>query len=311
MRTCYLHAGMPKTGSTSIQNAFHGYASDTLRYADLGHSNHGTPLVSCFAAKPEKFYIFRNRQYSAARVAEEVTKHRSRLEREVKKPGDLILSSEAIVDHLNAEEIGAMADFLRGHFDRVQVIIYVRPLASLAASQMQERIKAGQMKFFVPDPTYKRRFQAFIEHFGRDSITFVRFTREDLVGGSPVSDFCSRVGAKDLAKDDVSQNEALSAEALGALYAFNKFVGPHLPMRSKVEMRTALKTRLRNVKGTKFALTEDLVNAHIKKHAADVLWAEETCGFDVRGRTVSAADAIGSEADLLAAAARAKPSRKR
>lgn len=31
MRTCYLHLGMPKTGSTSIQESFFGYEDDKRR----------------------------------------------------------------------------------------------------------------------------------------------------------------------------------------------------------------------------------------------------------------------------------------
>ena len=53
MRTCYLHVGMPKTGSTSIQIAFRSYDDGSLAYAKMRAMNHSGSVAMTFASRPD------------------------------------------------------------------------------------------------------------------------------------------------------------------------------------------------------------------------------------------------------------------
>ncbi|SIS96388.1 hypothetical protein [Paracoccus saliphilus] len=307
MRTCYLHAGMPRTGSTSIQNALLSFKSDRIRYADLGQANHSAPLICSFSESPQDYHVYRNRGLTDKQIAEEVDRHMKAVNSAVLEDGDVIFSSEGIVDHLKPHEIKAMAKFLRDHSERVQVIIYVRPLASLAASQMQQRIIDGLKNFTIPAPQYRKRFQPFINQFGRKNVQFVRYSRDDLIGGNVVSDFAERVGVDEVRLSTPIRNDPWSVEAIGTLYAFNKFTAPQLDGRKKSEALHKLMQNLSGVTGRRFDLSRELIEQHIEKHRGAVEWAERVCGFDLRGTIKDVENPIRSEADLLGAAIPIEP----
>lgn len=294
---------MPKTGSSSIQGAFAGFETADLAYARFRGSNHGPGLCFAFSRNPQSLPEMGWRKPGTLRAKLPFADFRRRLNKEMASPKSLILSGEIMIDRLDEEEFGNLVATLRGSFQRVVAIAYIRPLASLAASQFQQRIKTGQRRFVVPSPDYRKRFEKVVALFSPEDMVWRRFERSDLVGGDIVADFAHVLGVAPPPQAGLSRNESMSAEALGALYAFNRFTAPLLPPAVQSQMRTKLQQDLREVGSTKFGLAEQLVERHLERHADDIAWMEGVCGFDVRGKIGTVAHPIANQAELLDLAA--------
>lgn len=310
MRTCYLHLGMPKTGTSSIQKAFFGYEDERLAYAKLMQPNHQTTLSAIFSNNPVNFPLFQSMEITEEKIMERVAGMRRRFERELESEKDIVFSGESIIYRLGSDKMGKLINSLKEKFDRVIAIAYIRPLAALVSSQFQQRIKTGSRKGFkgfeLPDPTYRRLFEKVLHHAGEENTLFIRFDRDDLVGGDVVADFSHRIGVKTPPTAD-NINESFSAEAVGALYAFNKYTAPWLQPKMATQMRRQLKEALRGVGTTKFGLAPALIEAHLEMHKDDVAWMERVCRFDVKGTVKPVPHPIETEEQLLRIAERAMP----
>lgn len=303
MRTCYLHLGMPKTGSSSIQSAFFGYEDERLAYAKLKKPNHQMALSTIFSDDPGDFPIFKKMENTEEKVSKRVAGMRQRFEDALETEKDLIFSGEGIIDRLNSDEMGNLINTLNGKFDRVVAIAYIRPLAALVSSQFQERVKLGSLSGFrgfrLPKSGYRDRFEKVLRHAGADNTLFIRFDRDELIDGDIVADFAHRVGATKPLVTGKYTNESLSAEAVGALYAFNKYTAPWLRPKMATLMRRRMREALGGEGSTKFGLGPALIEAHLEKHKDDVAWMEEACGFDVKGEVKPVPHPIETEEQLL------------
>ncbi len=57
MKTCIIHIGIHKTGSTSIQESLQGFYNDIFYYANLGPSNHSEPIYCLFSENPKRHHL--------------------------------------------------------------------------------------------------------------------------------------------------------------------------------------------------------------------------------------------------------------
>lgn len=299
MRTCYLHLGMPKTGSTSIQKALNKYEDDRLVYAKLSRPNHQAIVSSYFSKNPHKLPVFARHEIGSREMRFRLNEMKQEFEGALLGNKSVVFSGEGILYQLSADEIGDMIEFLKKCFDRVLCIIYVRPLASLAPSQFQQRVKLGLSRFEIPLPLYRERTEPLLRHMDRDDVVFIRFDRSDLVGGDVVRDFCSRVNISSTLETKIGVNEALSTEALGAMFAFNKYVAPFYRRRIRARMLKKMFGDFKSIGQTKFGLSSDLMSRHLDKCASDIMWMEEVCGFDVKGVVKTVPRPVGSEEELL------------
>ena len=287
---------MPKTGSTSIQKAFDGYEDSHLVYARLSSTNHGGPLIACFTQQPKKTHMFRHR--SAKRTEKLIKEKKREVEASLRTDKSVIYSGERIIRNLSNKEVANMMSFFRERFDRVEVIVYVRPLASLVSSQVQQLVKMGKHSFQLPAPHYKRSISPILDNVDRENIQIVRFDRKDLIGGDIVQDFAHRVGAERVPETAADANLSLSAEAVGAMFVFNKYSGHLLPPRVHARTLKAMTKALDGVGKTKFGLSAGLVEAHLKTHADEIAWMEDKAGFDVKGEVKTVPEPIETEEDL-------------
>ena len=302
MRICYLHLGMPKTGSTSIQEAFRGFETSDLAMAGRNMANHGQMICCEFSESPQKLSFFWQRNLRGKQREAAITHQRALLKKALAGRKSLIFSSEGLTDKLNSREIGAMFRGLGEHFDKIVPIIYVRPAASLAASQFQQRVKTGLGEFRLPPPDYRARFEPVLQSAEDGATVFVKFTRDSLVRGDAVSDFAHRVGLATAPAAPAQENESLSAEAVASLYAFNKYTGPiYSPFRFR-KMRLRLIKRLSSIGTLKFGFAPDLIKQQMTDLADEIAWAERATGLDLSAPPEPAAHPIGSEDDLLALA---------
>jgi hypothetical protein len=131
--TILLHIGPHKTGTTSVQSAFHA-ARPTLRRRGIhyaGPDRH--PVIAAEAAIEEPRHGQPRRRPIARwnALAAEIERHRSEL---------VVLSSEWFAD-AEPRAIRRIVDQLGA--DRVHVVVTLRPLVRLLPSQWQQYVAAG------------------------------------------------------------------------------------------------------------------------------------------------------------------------
>lgn len=298
-RTCYLHLGLTKTGSTAIQSSFHGYEDDRLIYAPAPRANHTVFALARFSENPRSVNRFARLEPSESELRAKVGKLSDTFERIISGEKDVVLSGEGIPNHLKPRELKAMLAYLQGRFDTVIPIFYLRPFASLASSRFQQSVKTGNGAFHLSPPRMRAKIEPVIQQAGRDAVRFVRYDRAGFDGGNVVADFAARVGASRVPELADTPNASLSTEAMAALFAFNKFSAPFLRRKKQVEVKNLLEARLTGLGETKFGLSGEIIERFIAENAEDIAWTKSICGFDLKGEVAPVPEPVTSEAHLL------------
>lgn len=311
MRVCYLHLGLAKTGSTAIQQALGGHEDDRLVYPinpDTPRPNHTNMVMARICASPMTHPNFRKAAPTKAELAARIERLQGDFDAALSGEKDVILSGEGIAARLTPAELRAFAECLRGRFACIRPIVYIRPVASLTASGFQEGVKNGRNHYEAAGPRFRKRLEPIVDAFASEEIEFVRFDRAAFSNGDVVEDFTERVGIAHAPRNTVPVNPSLSAEATGALYAFNCFVAPNLPKKARFKTRKALARKLTGQGTTRFGFSEAFMRRHIEAHEEDIAWAEQVAGFDLRGTVEPVAHPVDTEQDLLALARHAPAS---
>jgi hypothetical protein len=300
-RVCYLHLGLTKTGSTALQAALDGYSDDRLRYADLGHPNHSTPLTLLFSDDPFRHKMMNTiRLYSRKQAEKRIELSRRRFRREISKDRkSVILSGETVPQRLHPQEFAALRDFLKPHFDRIEVIVYVRPWLSLAPSAFQERVKNGSDKFEVPVPRYRQLLQPLVKVFGKADVAFVPFVRDQLKNGDVVDDFAARVGIDPSKLPRPERNLSHSLEATAVLFAFNQQDAVKKANKKSVQARDHRAEALHDFGQGKIGFAPALMQTVQQAYQADLDWASALLNHDMLGKAAQVDRPISNAEDLL------------
>lgn len=298
-RRCYLHVGMHKTGSSSIQDALSGYDDGRLEYLKLDRPNHSVPLVSAVMPNLQDYPQVKKRKLTSVQV-DDLKKQSSEnlyTALQVSRDKDVIISAE----YFSQPGISAKENFSRLHsilkefFDDIQIIAYIRSPKSFMESVLQERIKGGDTKVSLNSlyPHYRGRFEKFYELVGAKNITLVDYDPSSFPDGSVVLDFCKRVGASFSASKHVSSNEKIGYEAMALLYSYNLFRSFVSSQRYSTRFSQAFMTGLQSISASKFSLDLDVVNDILSNHKDDICWIEERKGIpfkscqEVRGYIIA------------------------
>jgi hypothetical protein len=222
--TIYLHIGLYKTGSTSIQaTLFRNRAkllAHGINYFAIGQ-NHSETLHPLFSGHPLGYRLNRlygiDTQKKADRknAATRKTLHR---ELEANKSERFIISGEDLVT-LSMDGITRMRDELAPFAKAFRVIVYVRDPFAYINSAFQERLRNGenfeQIAAAPLGPGYVRIGQ-YNRVFGRDNVDIRLFEPERFPDGDLMADFLGAIGVDTAVGRElevVRANEALSAEA--------------------------------------------------------------------------------------------------
>ena len=139
--TLYIHTGMPKTGSTSIQRTCFVHRDVLMRagyyYADF-FWNHVWALEAAYRTVPERPIVFHDRKYTQPFDPSTLSDVRSKLESALTDHSDrnCILSGETVV-YWGHEHFRKLQEGIGSHFDRVKVVVYVRHPVLWASSVAQ------------------------------------------------------------------------------------------------------------------------------------------------------------------------------
>jgi hypothetical protein len=233
-----FHIGIPKTGTTTLQNSLHG-ARDTLArhgilYPSLlpfGHLNHHPLILSVLP--PEKLprqFRFRSqaqRERLAADAVESVSQ-------QIAAAGarDLLLSSEYFSREFTEPELARIRDLLaRFGVTELAFAVYLRRPSAHYLSLLTQSLRFSATPK-PPEPFGIRpRFEALRRGFPDARILPAVFAREMLAGGDIVRDFASRflapLGVPENAVPTLREaNVSVSGESTEILMAFRRDAFP-------------------------------------------------------------------------------------
>jgi hypothetical protein len=312
MPTCVLHVGMPKTGTTSIQESlFHGLKDPRFQFVSLGNSNAVAFLEPLFGDDPEGFWVHRRTGASAENVRRRVhdadRRLRAALRRAGKAAATAILSAERCWA-FSASSLERLRDYVSAEGFDVRVIAYLRPLKSWLESSFQQEAKLLNKVFdlgrLAEDVRARRSFWytqrlSGLDHvFGHENITVRLFARHALVGGCVVRDLCTTLGVDFKGEDIIRTNESISADAVRMLCCFHRF---H-PGASRLSLWSAhlLVKRLESLGGPPFRFHSSLLAPLADEIAAQEREIRERYGVDIHQKLrESDADlGIRDESDL-------------
>lgn len=276
-----LHIGMPKTGSSSIQQSLRSYDHDGVRYAELGHPNHSVGLFTAFSEKRYAYHIHQNRGFSAEKIDHLAKKFRSALQNELHLRRDVLILSGEAMSAMNTEDLKSLKEFCDPFASDYSVIAYCRSPSGFMSSSLQQCIKNGRLRESIPQPRYKARFSSAIDVFGVDSVELLEFTSSKLQAGSVVQDFSSRLALKTQHIKEVRSNDSLPLEAAKLLLYFNQHGIQSLGSSDHVKSRRKMIEILRrHFKGPSFKLPPGVVGGEID--VEDVNWLYHSYRIDFR-----------------------------
>ena len=280
MKKLFVHIGMHKTGSTSIQQSFASLDDGVVRYMRLGNSNHSAIHSTIFLSAPEKYHGHKRN----GRTAEDVRKIQDvfiqKVENEIAnaETRSLITSGEDI-SIMDEDALIRMRDFFGRHFDDIKIIGYVRPPGSLMASALQQRLAGGQsVRIDSLYPHYRARFEKFDRVFGKENVLLKKFQTECLESGNVVIDF-SRIIGTDFPEDRVIRsNEGRGREVAALLYARRTLIerDEDTKIRKKTKDRTIQLLKLLNSESLR--LHRDAIVPILDQNRDDIEWMESRLG---------------------------------
>lgn len=305
MKRCWLHIGMHKTGSTSLQLTL-GQAKNPVGWKYItvgGGSNIGAAAYAMFASNGHEHDLYRKRGHTPKQVARYGAKLRVLLASAITASNEenLIISAESL-SRIDKDGITAIRDFLQPLCDEIRVIGYVRPPIGFKISYFQQRLKhqPSPFKLHLLRLKYRERFEKFDQLFGKENVILRKFEPASFKNNCVVHDFCEQIGIQEPEAGSVVRvNESLSREACGILYAYRKF-GPAMGVgKDVIKVNKQMLAPLLAMQGTKFGIPRELVIASLAKEAKDLKWMEERLGTSLSEDSVDRGTEVAGEEVLL------------
>lgn len=300
-----VHFGVPKTGSSSIQEALFGHLKDDrFCYLNLGRANLNEAMFLGFAEDPLRYQLIRRKEPSPEQLAQERQRVHALLAAELARCGErtAILSSEAIYG-LRGPEVEALVQLLRQHSSDVRAVGYLRRPAEFIASSFQQLLKLHDIASIDIDrcfPRYQRQIDKFDEVFGSDKVTCWLFDRQAFPEGCVVRDFCGRLGIHPEGARPTRRNDSLSLPAVGLLYTYRKFGPGYGAGVAAIRENRLLVARLQTLAGPRFEFHGALLRPAFLKERDSLVWMESRLGVALRKSWRDhGAEAVRSEAELL------------
>ncbi len=292
-----LHAGMHKTGTSAIQDyLFHHLEHPEFAYFHDGVPNSSLIMLQAFKHDFAELSNIRAAKISPGRAARIRQRARERVE---KKLGSLdaptvVLSAESLC-MFKPEEAADLREMAARHFERIDVVLYLRDVWERVESAFQERLKTRYTSLTKPIPANFQRYeQVFDEVFGADRVTYRRFAPREYPGGTVVADFLDFAGIPhgQLPREQV--NTSLSQPAVQLLYLYRKFYPVY------ADGDRILIEKLAGLRGRKFSVHRALVEEVVREDPNSREWLMRRAGISLwETHRESDGGAIRDESDLL------------
>ncbi len=236
MKKLFLHIGMHKTGTTSIQENLAAardvlFENDIL-YPSIKPYNHTVSFTPIFSNNPLADITFIEkgiRTIKAARIEQDRLKRMWEIELSKNTCTKTIISAEGC-SMLLEDRVREMKGILDQYFDEIVVLIYVREPMSFYTSLIQQRLKhmdhsLDDFSFRKPNQLYTRRIPQYMNVFGEKNVIIRPFNKMALYKNDLIDDFfkvikCD-IDTSQIKRDKV--NESLGMNATIILSELNKY----------------------------------------------------------------------------------------
>ena len=286
MNECILHVGMPKTGSTSIQDSlFHGLSDPGFRYLCHDGSSGLILMNAIFRHEENNAYFYQKRGWSARYATLQRITLKDELEQALAaaahgqcKP---ILSAESIWAW-TMEELQGLQQFLAQHGYTARVVAYLRLPKPWLESWFQQTIKKGNCRFQVYPKhlhlNYSNRIQNLETVFGSERLEISTYDARSFPDGCVVQDFYQRLGIAYKPAQIKRSNDSLKLPALQFLYTYHKFSGKVFKGRHALEQNERLIHQLSDLEGPPLRLHSSLIEPYREEFERQRAWVEQRLG---------------------------------
>jgi hypothetical protein len=290
-REILLHAGLSKTGSTSIQDncseqrallASHDVIYPGFTADDHVFRNHSIPLTVAISAAPGAYGLGLKRRFG--RRVETITQQcRQQLEELVTagNGGVLVLSTE-LVESWRDDDLQSLRAYFMPHARRLRVLAYLRSPESALASLVQERAKAGVM---LCPSRLVGRVKAKVERLQRNfpaELELVSYHEAQGHCAGLVGAFMARAGVPDAVIRPLAfrhSNQRLSMEAYRLLERINRDFQPGHQAEHGVPRRPHDLAMLAEIPGQPFQLAGFEGSELQRQVLAESHWLESELGW--------------------------------
>lgn len=239
-----IHIGTEKTGSTSIQNVLAGSRDALLPLGfayPVSPGRHNHTRLALFAGDSGRTKGLARRDAVAAGSGSGAL--RGWLERELAQEIEalpdqvqtVVFSNEHCHSRLvTPATVGRLHDLLAPHFDRLEVIVYLRRQDELAISRYSTALRTGNVsgEIFPARPDgrswtyfdYAGMLDRWVQVFGRDAVRPRLFGREHFRDGDLILDFLDACGIAGLPlpEQEMVRNSSITPAAQDFLLRFNR-----------------------------------------------------------------------------------------
>lgn len=308
-KLCILHIGMPKTGSTTIQeNLFLGIDDPMVSYAKLiGKEFNHDPILTMFADSPKDFHYvkrfnIKNIKLFNGNIRSSLEAGFFDFESEVE-----ILSAESLFHIVDIGKkcngIQLLYDFLSNYFERTVVVAYVRKPSQLLPSVLQQLVKFHDWKSFDDFSFYHRyiNFKRYIDVFGIENVHLWNFDPKQFPEGDILLDFTTRLGLQPQRSKLKVVNESISKEAISILFTYHFHENAKTDFGSHQNaLNYQLVECLRKIGSEKFKFSGTFIQRAIAANQEDYDWIVSVMGEDFKETPESlSAEGVDSEHELM------------
>ena len=196
IKTIFLHIGVHKTASTTIQNTFYqeraklseaGILYPVFKAGNMAISNHSIPFYSLFAKNPEKYHVNKSFGFTSNEAIKSLHQgyQRQLHEQMASFGGDTLIISGEDISSLETDELASLKSYLHEITQSdvtFRVVILCRHPVSWFRSALQGSVctfgltldKAIQYRL-LRTHLYRNLTSSFSEVYGRENISVIKY----------------------------------------------------------------------------------------------------------------------------------------
>ncbi|MAP95332.1 MAG: hypothetical protein CMK07_10315 [Ponticaulis sp.] len=305
-----VHAGMDKTGSSSIQRTLHTLNMPNHLYAPWKTAHHDTLLPLLFREDPENFPLFKVEGRTRKELVAERDLWRDKLKEAISTSdkSEIIFSAEMLSSGGNEEIVQGLAEFLKETCSETKTVMYVRSPVSFMQSSFQQKIKTGRISELNVDrlwPNYRKTISVLDKHFGQENTHIFKFDPASFPDQNVVKDFGQRLGIRIPDKKIVRVNDGLSLEGVALAFLQRKFgSGVHTGFAGARLRNKQFTDALNEIGEGRVVFSEDLTRPVLEKHKDMLDWLEKRVGEPMTETPKEGDVVISEERDLIRLARR-------
>lgn len=290
-----LHFGLPKTGTTTIQNVLHAHRDRLLAegvYYPALSPNLTTPLCTMFLPDPKGHITNKIAGLSAESALANAQRFQRTLEAEISRStwSTLVLSAEG-VSNMPRESLHKLKSWAEQFATEWTVLICVRDPLTYTRSVIQQLIKGGdvlhELYERLPLPNFQGKINNAIAVFGKDRLHVFSMRAAASSADGLVGHFAGIIGlsealTRDLCAVSSRDNESMSQEAALVLDSLNRQV-PMFPANGDARRRSGRELAfIERIRGSRFELPPQVRARVVAESAKDTEWLFSEFGIDLR-----------------------------